>query len=43
LNWHTSDMSENHTSINAWIAESSLKNIHTSLEFMRSGPRWLDT
>ncbi|EKO3677758.1 DUF938 domain-containing protein [Escherichia coli] len=42
LNWHTSDMSENHTSINAWIAESSLKNIHTSLEFMIGRDTWPD-
>ncbi|WED24968.1 class I SAM-dependent methyltransferase [Vibrio sp. JC009] len=42
LNWHTSDMSENHTSINAWIAESSLKNIHAPVEFMVGRDAWPD-
>ena len=40
LIWQTSDVAENHDSINAWIAESTLFNIQSPVEFMLGRDQW---
>lgn len=40
LIWQTSDVAENHNSINAWITESTLSNIQSPVEFMLGRDPW---
>jgi len=40
LNWHTSDMPENHDSVSAWITELSLDNISNPIEFTVGQDAW---
>ncbi len=40
LVWHTSDVPENHASINAWISESQLENVVPPLEFTIGRNPW---
>ncbi len=40
LIWQTSDVVENHGSINAWISESTLFNIQSPVEFMLGRDQW---
>jgi len=42
LTWHTSDMPENHASVNAWITESQLKNIISPVELTIGRDPWPD-
>lgn len=42
LRWHTSDMPENHDSVNAWITESQLKNISPPVELQIGRDPWPD-
>ena len=40
LQWHTSDLIENHQSINAWIAASPSDNLHPPVELMIGQDPW---
>lgn len=40
LIWQTSDVADNHDSINAWITESTLSNIQSPVEFMLGRDQW---
>ncbi|MDX2321644.1 MAG: DUF938 domain-containing protein [Moritella sp.] len=40
LNWHTSDMPENHASVSAWIAEFGSDNIAHPIEFTVGQDVW---
>jgi cyclopropane fatty-acyl-phospholipid synthase-like methyltransferase len=40
LHWYTSDMTENHCSISAWIDDSELKNISLPFEFVIGRDEW---
>ena len=40
LIWQTSDVAENHGSINAWITESMLSNVQSPMEFMLGRDPW---
>ena len=42
LNWQTSDMQENHPSINAWLAEAELPNVSAPVVFHLGKNDWPD-
>lgn len=42
LDWYTSDISDNHLSINAWITEAGLANVHAPVELDVTGNNWPD-
>ncbi|QUM77071.1 DUF938 domain-containing protein [Moritella sp. 24] len=42
LNWHTSDMPENHASVKAWILESGSENITNPVKFTVGHDSWPD-